>query len=113
MGSGSGLALAVPGARADAAEYGVYYELVRRRIHERLAYPSSARHRALSGTVEIEVEIAANGALRRVSLVASSSHGVLDEAALDAARGLRRVPFPPDVRPQPLRVRLPIVFQLR
>ena len=48
-----------------------------------------------------------------VRLVRSSSHAVLDAAALDAARSLGRVPFPPDIRPRPLRVLLPVVFELR
>jgi protein TonB len=110
--AGGTMAMAVPGGR-EAAEYDAYLALVRRRIHERLTYPSSARQRGLRGTVEIEVEITASGAIGRVSLAAGSSHRVLDEAALDAARGLRRVPFPPEVRPRPLRVRLPIMFDLR
>jgi TonB family protein len=111
---GSVLALAVPGdGGGEAAEYGAYLALVRRRIHELLTYPSSARHRGLSGTVHIEVEIEPTGAIGRVRLAASSSHRVLDDAALDAVRGLRRVPFPSDVRPRALRVRLPVVFELR
>jgi protein TonB len=106
--------MAVPGDGAgDAAEYGAYHALIRRRIDELLTYPAAARRRGLSGTVHIEVEITATGTVGRVSLVASSSHRVLDEAALDAARGVRRVPFPPNVRPRPLRVRLPVVFDLR
>ncbi len=48
-----------------------------------------------------------------MTLARSSSHDVLDEAAVDAVRSLRRVPFPADVRPRPLRVRLPVVFELR
>lgn len=112
-GAGSAVALAVPDDGAAAAQYGAYLALVRRRIHELLTYPSSARNRGLSGSVLIEVEITATGAVGQVLLAASSSHRVLDEAALDAARGLRRVPFPPDVPPRPLRVRLPVVFDLR
>jgi len=46
-------------------------------------------------------------------VIASSSHEVLDRAALDAARAVLRVPFPGDVRPRALRVRLPVVFELR
>lgn len=111
---GSVLALAVPGdGGGEAAEYGAYLALVRRRIHELLTYPSSARHRGLSGTVHIEVDIEPTGAIGGVRLAASSSHRVLDDAALDAVRGLRRVPFPSDVRPRALRVRLPVVFELR
>jgi len=113
-GTGGPLALAVPGeGGGEGAEYAAYLALVRRRIHELLTYPSVARHRGVSGTVHIEVEIAATGAVGRVSLAASSSHRVLDDAALDAARGVRHVPFPPNVRPRPLRVRLPVVFDLR
>jgi protein TonB len=107
------LALAVPGdGGGEGAEYRAYYDMVRRRIHDRLTYPSSARRRGLSGTVEIEVEMAPTGAVAGVRLAASSSHRVLDQAAVEAARGLRRVPFPDDVRPRVLRLRLPIVFQL-
>lgn len=113
-GTGGPLALAAPGeGGGEGAEYVAYLALVRRRIHELLTYPSVARHRGVSGTVHIEVEIAATGAVGRVSLAASSSHRVLDDAALDAARGVRHVPFPPNVRPRPLRVRLPVVFDLR
>ncbi len=111
---GSALALVVPGdGSGEGAEYGVYLALVRSRIHELLRYPSVARHRGLSGTVLIEVEIAPTGEIGRVSVAASSSHGVLDEAAVDAVRGLRRVPFPPNLRPRALRTRLPVVFDLR
>ncbi|MBI1964556.1 MAG: energy transducer TonB [Candidatus Rokubacteria bacterium] len=48
-----------------------------------------------------------------VSLVGSSSHRVLDEAALEAVRGVGPAPFPPDLAARPLRVRLPVVFELR
>jgi len=51
--------------------------------------------------------------ISRVEVVASSSHRVLDDAALDTVRGVGRVPFPPNVRPRSLRVRLPVVFDLR
>jgi protein TonB len=111
---GSVLALAVPGnGDGEGAEYAAYLTLVRRRIHELLAYPSSARRRGLSGTVHLELDIEPSGAIGGVRLAASSSHRVLDDAALDAVRGLRRVAFPPNVRPRALRVRLPIVFELR
>jgi len=111
---GSALALVVPGdGSGEGAEYGAYLALVRSRIHALLRYPPVARHRGLSGTVLIDVEIAPTGEIGRVSVAASSSHRVLDEAAVDAVRGLRRVPFPPNLRPRALRTRLPVVFDLR
>lgn len=106
------LALAIPGD-GGAGAYGPYLSALRRRLQESLAYPAAARRRGLSGTVHLEILLDATGRVSEVLLARSSSHAVLDDAALEAARGLRRVPFPPDVRPRPLRVLLPVVFELR
>lgn len=107
------MALALPGDGAGVApEYERYYALLRSRIHAALKYPTAARRRAIAGTVEIEVRVAPSGEVDHAAVVASSSHRLLDEAALDAARGLR-VPFPPGLRPAALRMRLPVVFDLR
>ena len=106
------LALAIPGA-GGAGAYGPYLAALRRRLQEALEYPAAARRRGLSGTVHLEIALEATGRVSEVMLVRSSSHALLDDAALDAARGLRRVPFPPEVRPRALRVRLPVVFELR
>jgi TonB family protein len=43
----------------------------------------------------------------------SSSHPLLDKAALEAVRGLAPQPSPKCLAPRPLRVRLPIVFDLQ
>jgi len=106
------LALAIPGD-GGAGAYGPYLAALRRRLQEALEYPAAARRRGLSGTVHLEIALEATGRVSEVMLVRSSSHALLDDAALDAARGLRRVPFPPEVRPRALRVRLPVVFELR
>src|SRR5438552_1481984 len=106
------LALAIPGD-GGAGAYGPYLAALRRRLQEALEYPAAARRRGLSGTVHLEIALEATGRVSEVMLVRSSSHALLDDAALDAARGLRRVPFPPEVRTRALRVRLPVVFELR
>jgi periplasmic protein TonB len=112
---GAALALAIPGdgGGGDATEYAGYYATLHSRILEALRYPAAARRRGLAGTVQIEVEIEPTGAFARVALAASSSHRVLDDAALDAVRDVGRLPFPSGVRPRPLRVRIPVVFELR
>ena len=112
---GSPLALAVARGGGDSAsgDYAGYYDTLRRRIHESLSYPPAARRRGAAGTVVVDVEIEPTGAVGRVTLVASSSHAMLDEAALEAVRGLPPVPFPSGVPPRRLRVRLPVVFELR
>jgi len=106
------LALAIPGD-GGVGVYGPYLSALRRRLQEALEYPAAARRRGLSGTVHLEVVLDATGRVSEVLLARSSSHAVLDDAALEAARRLPRVPFPPDVRPRPLRVLMPVDFQLR
>ena len=109
---GGALALAIPGD-GGGETYGPYLAALRRRLQDALEYPASARRRGLTGTVHLEIALESTGHVIDVLLVRSSSHAVLDDAALDAARRLARVPFPPDVRPRALRVRLPVVFELR
>lgn len=110
-----GLALAVPGARqgGEGSEYGPYLDRLRHQIQASLRYPLAAQRRGLSGTVHMEVVILPTGAVGSVSLVRSSSHPILDEAALDTVRGLPLLPFPPELPLRTLRVRLPVVFELR
>jgi protein TonB len=105
-GTGSGT-----GAGAGS-EYAGYYARIRERIQESLRYPAIARKRGLAGTVQLEIGIAADGAFSMVSVIGSSSHEMLDRAAVDAARSVRRIPFPAGVPGRPLTVRLPVVFAL-
>jgi protein TonB len=114
-GGGSRLALAGPGAgRSEIpAEFGPYLASFRRRIQELVVYPLSARRRGVTGKVEVEVVLEPTGRVRDAAVVASSSHSMLDDAALDAVRSLPPVPLPENLPRRPLRVRLPIVFDLR
>jgi protein TonB len=106
-GTGSGL------GDGSGTEYAEYLARVRQRIQESLRYPPAARRRGVAGTVHLEIAIGADGAIAAVSVDTSSSHEVLDRAAVDAARSAPRVPFPRDVRAVPLRVRLPVRFELQ
>ncbi len=113
--AGSGAALASGGQAGGApgAEYGSYLAEVRRRILDALRYPPPARSRGLAGTVYLEISIKPDGAIGKVSVTGSSSHPLLDEAALEAVRSLEPQPFPKGLKPRPLRVRLPVVFDLQ
>jgi protein TonB len=105
-----------PGASAGSgigAEYGPYLTALRQRIQQSLRYPATARRRGLAGTVNVEILILANGTIDSVTLLESSTHTVLDEAALDTIRSLPRMPLPRGVPPRPLRVRVPVVFEMR
>jgi protein TonB len=78
-----------------------------------LRYPPPARSQGLQGTVYLEIFIKPSGAIGDVSVANSSSHPLLDEAALEAVKSLAPQPFPSGLKPRPLRVRLPIVFDLQ
>jgi protein TonB len=112
-GASGGAAGGVSGGAAGGPEYGRYLEDLRRRVQDLLRYPATARRRGLSGTVQLELTITPDGAIERVAIVRSSSHAVLDEAAVETLRALPARPFPPELPPRPLRVRLPVVFDLR
>ena len=112
-GGGTAVASGGPAGGAPGAEYGGYLAQMRRRLMEAVQYPQPARSRGLSGTVTLDILIGANGAIGNVSVTRSSSHPLLDEAALEAARSLAPQPFPKGLAPRPLRVRLPVVFDLQ
>lgn len=114
-GGGSLLALATPGTgRGEApAEFGPYLSRFRERIQEVLVYPLAARRQGLSGRVEVEVLLEPSGRVRDVTVVASSAHALLDDAAVAAVRALAPQPLPEHLPRRPLRVRLPVVFELR
>lgn len=95
------------------AEFGPYLAAFRQRIQEALDYPVAARRRGVGGTVQLEVELLPTGKVASVVVRSSSSHAILDQTARDTVSQLRPVPFPPGVPPRPLKVRLPIVFELK
>ncbi|OGK80559.1 MAG: hypothetical protein A2X50_00470 [Candidatus Rokubacteria bacterium GWF2_70_14] len=63
--------------------------------------------------MEIEVLIDPGGRIQNVEVSSSSSHALLDEAAVDTVRQMAPVPMPETLPARPLRVKLPLVFELR
>jgi len=115
-GPGSPLALAAPGgggSGAPPAEYGPYLRKFRQLVQESLVYPLAARRQGLRGTVELHVWLEATGRVRDVQVVRSSTHDVLDDAALETVRRLGPVPFPESLPRRPLLIRIPLVYDLR
>ncbi len=112
--AGQELARRFPASEGEAgALYTEYLAGLRQRIHAALRYPPMARRRGLTGAVTIELTILPSGMIRDVSIVQSSAHRLLDEAAVETVRELGAQPFPASVPPRILRVRLPIVFELQ
>jgi protein TonB len=115
-GPGAPLALAAPGpsgSGAPPAEYGPYLRRFRQRVQESLVYPLAARRQGLGGTVELHVWLEATGRVRDVQIARSSSHDVLDDAAIQTIRRLGPLPFPDSLPRRPLLIRIPLVYELR
>jgi periplasmic protein TonB len=112
---GAGLA---PGARGGDSggippEYGPYLRRFRERVQESLVFPLAARRQGLHGTVELDVWLDPAGRVREVRMARSSSHTLLDEAAVTTVRQLAPLPFPESLPRRILAIRLPLVFDLR
>jgi protein TonB len=112
---GSALALGTPGPGAGTipAEYGPYLLRFRQRVQESLVYPLAARRQGLRGSVELDVWLDPAGRVRDVRVARSSSHGLLDDAAIETVRHLDPLPFPEALPRRALLIRLPLVFDLR
>jgi TonB family protein len=112
---GALLALALPGEGHGGvpAEYAPYLARFRQRVEEALVYPLAARRQGHGGRVELEVLLEPSGRAGRVKVAVSSSNAALDEAAVDAVRAVKPIPFPDGLPRRPLLVRLPLVFELR
>jgi TonB family protein len=106
-------ALGIPGGTGVGVDFAVYYARLRQRIQDAARYPAAALRRGVTGVVHLEIAVSSDGAIGAVSVITSSSHDILDRAAVEAARSVRRVPFPGDVRPPAHRVRLPVVFEFQ
>jgi protein TonB len=113
--SGALLALARPGeGRGDVPpEYAPYLARFRQRVEEALVYPLAARRQGHAGRVELAVLLEPSGRIGRVDVTVSSASAALDEAAVDAVRAIKPIPFPEGLPRRSLLVRLPLVFQLR
>ena len=84
-------------ASADA----FYLNSWRRKIEKigNLNYPVEARKRKLYGSLRLLVAIEADGSLRRVKILESSGHKMLDDAAVRIVRlSAPFAPFPDELR---------------
>jgi TonB family protein len=64
-------------------------------LNGRIRYPRAAARDRLEGRAEICFRIGADGRVLDTRMCGSTGHGLLDEAALEAAGALDRVPAPP------------------
>ncbi len=72
-----------------------YVERIRQALRRAQRYPAAAQDDGLTGTVSLELTLDGQGTVLGVKLLRGSGHTILDDAALEAARGLAHLPAPP------------------
>jgi len=91
-----------------------YSRLVQQRILDSITYPASGRNAGFQGTVKLNLKLSFKGELLEAKIKKSSGYKVLDEDALETAKGISPYYplFPPAITSQDLWVEVPIVYQL-
>lgn len=81
-------------------------------LYLHIDYPKAAREQGIEGRMEVEFTVDREGDVRRLG-VSRSLHPLLDSAAVRALRSVRFRPATRDGDPIPVRMSLPIRFELR
>jgi protein TonB len=76
-------------------------------------FPASAKQRALSGWVDVQFMVRADGSVSDVAIIGAEPVGVFEQAATDAVRKWRYRPVTHDGQPASERVRLRVRFALQ
>lgn len=74
-----------------------YVHAVEELVRAHTRYPRAASREGLQGRVELALRISNDGRVLAIRVATTSGHGILDDAALEAAREIDRVPSPPAV----------------
>jgi protein TonB len=97
---------------AKKADYGWLAESLHRRIVELRHYPSTARLNGWEGKVVLRVQIRQDGNLESVSVVKSSGHETLDNAAMEAVRRATPLQLKHELTSPMVVVQVPINYSL-
>lgn len=81
-------------------------------LYLHIDYPRAAREQGIEGRMEVNFTVGREGDVRRIH-VSKSLHPLLDSAAVRALRSVRFRPATRDGDPIPVRMNLPIRFELR
>lgn len=106
------VAKAAPQTAEVRADHRWVGESLWRRVAELKRYPSAARLNGMEGKVVLKAVIRADGHLAEVSVVKSSGHAVLDDAAMEAVKLACPLHMKHPIAAPQIVVRLPVVYSL-
>ena len=90
-----------------------YARAIQKRIVDNLAYPSQAKEAGFQGTVKLSLHLSYAGELLEASIKESSGYKMLDDQAMNVAKGIGSYPpFPASVHENDLWIDVPIAYQL-
>ncbi len=90
-----------------------YFEMLNLRVHSFKEYPEFAKSRHIDGKVKVQFVLAEDGSISNLTIVKSSRHKSLDNAALEAVRKASPFPRPPVLLfKTPVTLSISILFEL-
>lgn len=107
----SAAASQAPTHTADAPTHGASVD-IRSKSRQPPSYPSEAIRAGLAGTVELQVDVAPDGAVGNIAIHRSSGSPTLDASAMEAARRWTYMPARLKGKPVAGSVRIPVTFEL-
>lgn len=97
----------------DRALIARYEQIISARIKQFEDYPPVAKRRHWEGTTVVQLRLGADGKVTDISIVETSGHEILDEAAVNMIRKASPLPAPPEgLRGREQTVLVPIKFRL-
>lgn len=87
--------------------------LIRTRFADHFVYPLMAQRHGWQGEVILSFRIHSDGTITTVQVERSSGHTILDQAALDSLRAIKRIEFTPGTTLRHmLELRMPVIYHL-
>lgn len=106
-------AIAISEPQATPQDLRSYASTIQQRILKNLKYPPAAKESGFQGTAKLGLHLAYTGDLLDAVIKSSSGYKVLDDSALEAARGISTYPaLPSDEDPRDIWIEVPIVYRL-
>lgn len=81
------------------------------RLYLHINYPAKARKQGIEGRLELKFTVRTDGSVSNVQ-IAESLHPLCDSAAVEGLRAVDFIPAKQNGKPIPIRMKLPIRFQL-
>jgi periplasmic protein TonB len=102
------------GPAVDAAVLREYGAVVSSAVAKKKVYPRLAMMRHWQGTTDLKLQIAADGAMKSLSVARSSGFDVLDEQAMKMVKDALPLPNLPDaLRGREFAIDIPVAFKLQ